>query len=417
MDNLALSPEQEHFLRSQVIDATHPGPVLHDFQVLLDFIGPQGVPAAGKYNLLPIDAIGPLDQRLSRPLRLDLKRPQLRSHPYLQGLHLLLRATGLGRVEGTGDDARLVLDPDLLEQWNRLNPTERYFTLLEAWLRIGRPEMVGDRDRRVFGGFLDDCVSTWYRTPAGGTQFDTRRPQWVSVFGISRSFYLLALMDLFGLMEVEQPRSPVQPWCPAGVKHVPFGDALFTPLARRTFLGWDTTAEEDEEDDDEDEDEAGEVHLGHWQALFQPYFPAWQNNLVISTAKPRKGVFIFRVSLGKVWRRIAMPARATLEDLARWILDSVDFDDDHLYEFIYRSRLGTEVRSGHPFCEEGPVTTEVRLGELPLQPGQVMRFVFDFGDNWQFDVKLESIEPSGKKIKAPCILEQKGKAPQQYGDW
>jgi len=46
------------------------------------------------------------------------------------------RASGLGRVEGTGDKARLAVDPVLLAQWNRLNPTERFFNLLKHFRAI-----------------------------------------------------------------------------------------------------------------------------------------------------------------------------------------------------------------------------------------------------------------------------------------
>src|SRR3974377_1928983 len=98
----------EKCLRDQVITADQPGPILRDFQMLLDFLGPNGVESAGKYNLLPIKFIGELDDRLTRPLHLKLKRPQIRSHPYLQGLNLLLRASGLTCIEGTGARARLV---------------------------------------------------------------------------------------------------------------------------------------------------------------------------------------------------------------------------------------------------------------------------------------------------------------------
>src|SRR5438874_2374948 len=107
MEQFELTKDQEQLLREQVIDSDRPGPVLRDFRTLLDFVGTKGLKAAGKYNLLPIELIGELDQRLSRPLRLDLsmKRPQLRSHPYLQGLYLLLRASGLSRVEGAGAHA------------------------------------------------------------------------------------------------------------------------------------------------------------------------------------------------------------------------------------------------------------------------------------------------------------------------
>ncbi|MGA7498838.1 MAG: hypothetical protein WBX00_19080, partial [Isosphaeraceae bacterium] len=127
-----LTTSQEQFLRNQVISPDQPGTVLHDFHTLLDYVGPEGVEAQGKYNLLPIKLIGELDRRLSRPLHLELKRPQIRSHPYLQGLNLLLRASGLTRIGGTGARARLVVDPEMMVQWEQLNPMEQYFNLLEA---------------------------------------------------------------------------------------------------------------------------------------------------------------------------------------------------------------------------------------------------------------------------------------------
>src|SRR3954453_3409679 len=140
MEGFELSAAHEQCLRDQVISLDEPGNLLPDFEAVLDFVGPDGVATQGKYNLLPMKFIGELDRRLSRPLNLELKRPQIRSHPYLQGLNLLLRASGLSRVEGAGAKARLVLVPDMMAQWDRLNPTERYFHLLEAWLRFGSGE-------------------------------------------------------------------------------------------------------------------------------------------------------------------------------------------------------------------------------------------------------------------------------------
>jgi Plasmid pRiA4b ORF-3-like protein len=413
MDEFKLTAAQERCLRDQTITADQPGSVLHDFRVLLDFLGTEGVEAAGKYNLLPIKIIGELDSRLKRPLRLGstMKRPQIRSHPYLQGLNLLLRASGLSRVEGVGDKARLVLDPEMMVQWDRLNPTEQYFNLLEAALLYGRPEMVGDRES-PFGGILADCLLAWRHIPQEGQRFDTGRPQDVYLLGISRDFYKLALMDLFGLVGVEHPSRPTVPWVPACLEHVPFGDAVLTLLAPRLLLdaGEDLEADEDEEG-------ADESLFGAWQPLFQPYFPEWRENLEFPEPEFREGTFIFRASLGKsVWRRIAMPAGESLESLASWILRSVEFDDDHLYEFITRDRLGATVRIVHRAMDEGPWVDQVRIGELPMEPGQSMVFHFDFGDDWRFDVALERIEPPGAKINAPRILERHGESPEQYPD-
>ena len=134
----ALTVAHKAILRNQEITASQHGSLLHDFGVILDAVGQGGVEAGGKHHLLPMKLIKPLDQRLSRPLDLQLTRPQLRSHPYLQALYLLLRASGLGRLEKAGTKTRLTLDPVLKPQWDHLNPTEQYFNLLEAAFRRSR---------------------------------------------------------------------------------------------------------------------------------------------------------------------------------------------------------------------------------------------------------------------------------------
>jgi Plasmid pRiA4b ORF-3-like protein len=414
MVTFSLSASLEQCLRDQTISEDQPGSVLRNFGMLLDILGPDGVESAGKYNLLPIRLMGELDRRLTRPLNLELKRPQIKSHPYIQGLNLLLRASGLGVVERTGAKPRLLLDREMLMQWSHLNPTEQYFNLLEAWLRIGRADIFGDyhwSGRKM----LLPCLQAWKSTPETGERFNTNDPQSVYVDGISRDFYNLALLDLFGLMEVEQPLRPVAPWCPAGVKRLPFGDAVFTLLIARRFDSFGIMPRRGE--DDHWEEETLVPRFGAWQPLFQPYFPEWQQNLEIPSPEPREGTFVFRVSLGKVWRLIAMPADATLDDLVGMILSSVNFDDEHLYRFTYRDRRGAKVQAVHPYMEEGLCAEDVEIGTIPLEPGQTMELHYDFGDDWRFAVKLERIDPPGAKIKAPKVLEKHGKSPEQYPSW
>ncbi len=415
MEVIELTKAHKECLRDQAKSGDEPGAVLRDFQMLLDFLGCEGVEAAGKYNLLTIKLIAELDRRLTRPLNLPLQRPQLRSHPYLQGLHLLLRASGLGVVSVTGAKARLVIDPAMRMQWDQLNPTERYFNLLEAWLQIGHSEMVGEADYPR-GDLLISCIKAWRSVPASGQEYDLNRPQDVFVAGFYRSFYNVALMDLFGLIRVEQPSRPVAPWCPASLGRVPFGDAVFTLLTaeyyRELFRASDCFKGNDH---DEQEEQAHVPRFGVWQPMFQPYFPQWQANLEFTVPEPRDGTFVFRVSLGKIWRLIAMSAGAKMADLVELILDSVNFDSDHLYEFTYRDRTGVTIKAAvHPAMDSGPCAEDVAIGTLPLEPGQTMDLLYDFGDNWHFDVKLERIEPPGPRIKANRIREKHGKAPKQY---
>ncbi|MCY2994709.1 MAG: hypothetical protein NTY19_43635 [Planctomycetota bacterium] len=460
-------------LRTQTFDDFSPGPILHDFQVMLGHIGTDGVKAAGQYNLLPLDAIPVLDERLARPLRLQMKRPQLRSHPYLQGLHLLLRASGITCVQGSGAKTRLVLEPAALERWQSLSPTERYFALLESWLLIGQAEMLGERGSR-WDGFLMQCLHEWQLIPAGGRSFGkwSGRPDMLYLRGLGRQFYLLVLMDLFGLIQMQHAPVPPQPWAPAGFSRTPFGDAVFTLLAdqhyRIMFARHGESGDDDEEADaweapgtsderptatgvlmDEprerssaeaggrpdpehaDETADGEPEdtdrlinppdetagFGYWQPLFQPYVPAWQHTLAAPPPPARTGIFVFRVSVGGARRDIAMPDDATVHDLVECILDSINFDDEHLYELTYRDHLGRTLKACHPAIEEGPWADEIRIGELPLAPGASMKLLYDFGDHWEFAIRLERIEEGRGKKRASRVIARQGRAPKQHDSW
>ena len=58
----------------------------------------------------------------------------------------------------------------------------------------------------------------------------------------------------------------------------------------------------------------------------------------------------------------------------------------------------------------------VKIGDLPLAPGMCLDFLFDFGDQWHFTLHTESID-AGPVIQKPRVLEEHGRAPEQYGGW
>jgi hypothetical protein len=63
-----------------------------------------------------------------------------------------------------------------------------------------------------------------------------------------------------------------------------------------------------------------------------------------------------------------------------------------------------------------PFTSEVSIGDVPLSIGQSMTYLFDFGDNWEFDVTLEVVKKGGDKQSAK-VLEAHGEPPKQYPSW
>jgi hypothetical protein len=416
-----LTIDHERCLRSQAIADDQPGSVLRDFRMMLDFVGPHGFEASGKHKLLPLKFIPKLDARLSRPLNLALKRPQLRSHPYLQGLYLLLRASGLTAVKDDGAEARVVVDPEMLMQWNSLNSTEQYFNLFESWLRIGRPEILGEPSH-FSRPMIESCLDIWRQLPKEGRHFDVKNDNYLQFHGTGQDLYHTALMGLFGLLKVEHPHQSTGTWHPASLEHTPFGDAVLSLVPSPFGSVYEAVLQNKV---DASEDEQHEVILqppdfGVWQPLFQPYFPQWQQNLELPQFELRQGSLIFRVSLNEIWRLIAMPASASLHDLVALILHSVNFDDDHLYEFTYRNRMGVSNTIAHPAAESGPWSDEVLIGALPLEIGRSMELHYDFGDDWKFTVKLECIEPSSAKAKGPRILKEHGRSPAQYpgaDDW
>ncbi|HYH87049.1 MAG TPA: plasmid pRiA4b ORF-3 family protein [Pyrinomonadaceae bacterium] len=404
-DNIALSSAHHRVLQNRTISESEPGAVLRDFASLLDFIRAREVIVSGKHQLLPMSLLAELNSRLSRTNQVSLKRPQQKSYSYIHGLYLLLRVSGLSLVENRGRKQFLLLDEDALQSWHGLNMTERYFTLLGAWLIRGRGEILGE-DRYPFSE-LSRCRDFVQRIPKAGLRVAGDK-QTESMIPFQPGLRNIALLDLFGLISVEHGESETgRAWSIARILRTSFGDALFRLLSDissdevRLWEPWGDRSDEAET-------------LREFQSRLQPFFPEWRETLTLAETPARDGLHVFKVSLGRVWRRIAIPGEMTLEALSEAILDAFDFDNDHLHLFRYRNRFGIFEEVKHPYTEESPSTAEVKVGELPLRPSSMLEYLFDFGDNWLFEVWLEKLEPLNPKLRKPMMIEGRGQAPTQY---
>lgn len=403
----SLRVEDQQILQSQAIDEAGPGTVLDDFEVLLQFIGPEGIAVSGKNDLLPMKVLPQLNAQLTHAIEIGLKRPQQKSYPHINGLHLLLRATGLAYVERTRTGGVLLLEDAALQCWRSLNPTERYFTLLEAWLLRSRSAILGERD-----GWLDLPMLKWTeffrKIPVEGLAIAGDKDQELLI-AFSPGWHTVALLELFGFISVQagEPESG-KGWRIARVRRTPFGRAMLQLLSG-LLLNDEYFGRYDSEPS---------VAFGELQTTMQPFFPEWRQNLTLPELEFQDGTYIFKVSLGsRVWRRIAIAGSDDFEDLSSAILQAFDFDNDHLYRFTYKNRFGVPVGINHPYVEEPPFTSEVQVGEIGIKPGTAMTYLFDFGDHWEFELALEGIEPVDPKFGSPRILETRGEAPKQYSAW
>ena len=398
--------QREQILKKTAIDPEQQL-ILADFATLLAFVHDRQ-PVVSKAGQLPLGILNDITTRLKRGVSHNLKRPLQKSFPHINGLYLLLRASGLTFIGGSSKKPQLLVDEPLYEAWQQFNPVEHYGNLLETWLLRAYPDIIGER----VGGFLrtpnhlSDIAPFLKSLPTEGiypAQDKAAEDRLRYIPGL----YNLALMELFGFIRIKDaPPLPGGGWRIEQIQSTPFGQAILSFLWHKFFatdrylqLTLDEPAEP-----------------GSLQSLFQPYFPNWQRNMRLPAWEFRPGVYRFKVSLGSIWRRIALPADAMLEDLARIILKSVKFDDDHLHQFSYQNRFGTVERVNHSYMDEGPYTDERQIGDLPLRIGQTMVFLFDFGDNWEFDVALEEVDEE-KMLAKPDILESKGAAPPQYRSW
>lgn len=297
-----------------------------------------------------------------------------------------------------------MLNQELLPSWLSLNPTERYFTLLEAWLIRAHEEMLGERRSPFNEG--SKCIKYWPSIPDKGQKISKYAEQ--QSLSYWPELHNLALMKLFGFLQVESGKPEAgKGWRIKRIERSPFGDAMMQAIVRAFIehgMEWESEANP-------------AIPFGELQPTLQPYFPQWQKTLAIPEQGFSSGVYIFKVSLGKIWRRIAISSQMTLADLSNLILESVNFDSDHLDMFTYKNQIGRTVEVSHPYADGSPSTNEVCIGELPLVEGSSMGYVFDFGDWWEFNVQLEKIQADDSPTNYGAVTESHGAAPPQYPDW
>ena len=127
---------------------------------------------------------------------------------------------------------------------------------------------------------------------------------------------------------------------------------------------------------------------------------------------------VLSVSAGTgCYRHIQISEGATLQLLSSAILDSVDFFDDHLHSFFMNNRAwDTHAEYSCPDGElDGAVgfTDKAKLSKFKLCKGDKFLYIFDYGDEWRFHIKVLRVIDEPTDI--PVVLKSVGEI-SQYGD-
>jgi hypothetical protein len=122
----------------------------------------------------------------------------------------------------------------------------------------------------------------------------------------------------------------------------------------------------------------------------------------------------------QIWRELELTGNQTLADLGEAIPLAFGFDDPHLWAFFLSGKpwdVATEyARSPSPDPVGGRrarAADRLRIRDAPA--GKEFLFLFDYGDEWHFGVRLvrtsEAPEPDARY---PRVVASRGQAPAQY---
>ncbi|MDR1895792.1 MAG: plasmid pRiA4b ORF-3 family protein [Prevotellaceae bacterium] len=104
-----------------------------------------------------------------------------------------------------------------------------------------------------------------------------------------------------------------------------------------------------------------------------------------------------------VWRRILVPETLTFDEFHRIIQRVFGWENAHLYQFSELGYKSREVISVPNYLMGGEIdSTKVKLNKIFKTKGQKYVYIYDFGDDWIHDIKLEKItDETG--LKPSCI--------------
>lgn len=435
------------------ITEKEPTPVLEDFDTFIHYMVEHS-PGLTKVNqFIRRKDLYQLNQKMKTHSILDAT-PRI-DQPSYPLLHLFHHLSFAGKLfQKSFEKSRTSLKPtERIQMYEELTPEEKYFFLLETlwvdsnWEKLqgkdlGRApspnivsyvmEFIGEqqpgekvqtRKRSGYKGFTDfgEMVYNWeyfliYFTFFGIWQFtqvideDTSRRDFraesitPTAFGVTIAPMLSEAREL-ARWNLPYRRKTLNEW-----KIIP-GAALPTEGVH-IFYKRSEYIKLKEDIEIDTEEEGAPFFLAFVQLVPEGQL---QKTLPREKFEFVDGTYVFKVALGKnLWRRIEMSADDTLLELHYVIQKAYSFDADHLYSFFMDGKAWSGEKFTCPFEDEGPHVDEARIGELGLRAGQSILYLFDYGDEWRFQVELEEIRKEEPKPREPKVIEKKGKAPEQY---
>lgn len=114
-----------------------------------------------------------------------------------------------------------------------------------------------------------------------------------------------------------------------------------------------------------------------------------------------------------IWRRVEMPVDLTLKDLHGVIQAAMRWTNSHLYQY----QVGRETIPGPGMGGMGfgaaPTIGAGRISLADLAEGGIKRFryVYDMGDGWEHDIRIEKVLAGDPSVAYPRFIDGAMRAP------
>lgn len=326
-------------------------------------------------------------------------------------LHLFCNLAVSGKLvkeENIKSNKISLIPTERLHMFNELNATEKYIFLLETfWVDCDFEKMQYQTYDWMNVVTVKRTVKHLVDEKANATiDFDVQ-------FSIDRT--ILLYFSYFGLIDVKEYKNKedksVRSFTPSEIVISDLGQKVFKVLDKeRDIEKWNVPFRK----------QCGEWKIDFNQEFSEPFKSLFEKGELKKTLPRDKhefkeGIYTFKVSLDRnTWVEIKMSSHHLLNDLHDYIQDAFDFDNDHMYSFFMDGRAWSHNKFTCPMDYESPYADKVKIGEIGLYKKQRILYLFDFGDEWRFDVEVFDIEGSNIKLLRPQIIERKGEPPEQY---
>ncbi|WP_432409233.1 IS1096 element passenger TnpR family protein [Wukongibacter sp. M2B1] len=381
---------------------------LEDFNTFIDYLNSNIVTISKtKKHISPKLLYGINELMYVKQDNITERSTQL-SYPRLHFLCNLAVSGKLVKEENIKSNKIALIPTERQQMFNKLNNIEKYIFLLETlWIDCDFEKM----QYQTYDWMKIYTVKRIVRYLSG------EKANEIIYFNeqFSIGSTILLYFSYFGLIDVKEYKNEedksVRSFTPSEIVISDLGLKVFKVIDReRDIEKWNIPFKK----------QCGEWKIDFNQEFFELFKSLFEKGELEKTLprgkhELKEGIYTFKVSLNRnTWAKIKMSANHTLNDLHNYIQDAFAFDNDHMYSFFMDGRAWSHDKFTCPMDNEGPYADEVMIGEIGLYKKQRILYLFDFGDEWRFDVEVFDIEDSNIKLLRPQIAERKGEPPEQY---